>query len=324
MDLEVLREEIDAVAEQMDADIIIYSGAIKWPFDEYIIDYCQQKKTRTNLLLILSTYGGHPDAAYRIARCLQQVYHKISGEAPGGIKKIGDLIIYVDSVCKSAGTLICLGADKIIMSENGELGPLDTQLNEKHEVGERTSGLTPIQAVDFLVKRTSLTFNHLFNALRFSGPKFSTKIAADVATQLTIGILTPLTNQVDPIRLAEVERSLRIADLYGNRLKTDNLKQNALEFLIQGYPSHGFVIDRQEAGMHFYQVEEPSEELRTIGKYCSKFADSETPHVFFASNPKSTTSPTEYDLRQDMPLQESQKTENIGSNAIAFSHTEAS
>ena len=39
------------------------------------------------------------------------------------------------------------------MSGNGELGPIDTQLQEKHEVGAMTSGLTPIQAVDFLVKK---------------------------------------------------------------------------------------------------------------------------------------------------------------------------
>lgn len=44
---------------------------------------------------------------------------------------------------------MCLGADKLIMSGNGELGPIDVQLFKQHEVGERESGLTPIQAMLF-------------------------------------------------------------------------------------------------------------------------------------------------------------------------------
>ncbi len=36
-------------------------------------------------------------------------------------------------IAKSAGTLICLGADEILMPELSELGPLDSQITEEHE-----------------------------------------------------------------------------------------------------------------------------------------------------------------------------------------------
>lgn len=33
-----------------------------------------QKKLKKNILLILTTKGGDPDAAYRFSRCLQEAY----------------------------------------------------------------------------------------------------------------------------------------------------------------------------------------------------------------------------------------------------------
>ena len=51
---------------------------------------------------------------------------------------------YVDTVCKSAGTILALGADVIIMSQYAELGPIDVQLQKEDEVGESTSGLVGI------------------------------------------------------------------------------------------------------------------------------------------------------------------------------------
>lgn len=286
MDLTAIQKQIDFVSENMDADVIIYSGNIKWPYDDYLIDECRKKRSRRNVLLILTTSGGQPDAAYRIARCLQQAYRTVIEESSGRDAKIGNFIVYVSGVCKSAGTLICLAADKLIMSGNGELGPLDTQLREKHEVGERTSGLTPIHAVDFLTKRASTMFESFFNSLRFSGSKFSTKIATDVAAQMTTGLLAPLAGQIDPIRLAEVERSLSVSLLYGERLKTNNLQEGTLETLIHGYPSHEFVIDKSETRELFKCVEDPCDPLREIGKYCSQFVDEGEPSVTFASTPK--------------------------------------
>lgn len=114
-------------------------------------------------------------------------------------------------ICKSAGTILALGADKLVISERAEFGPIDVQLRKPEEVGERTSGLTPIQALGVLENHSITVFKRYFRDLRFREYSFSTKMAADIATNITIGLLSPLYQQIDPIRLAEVERSLRIA-----------------------------------------------------------------------------------------------------------------
>ena len=42
---------------------------------------------------------------------------------------------------KSAATLLCLGADKIVLGEHAELGPLDVQIYEEKKAG--TGDWTP-------------------------------------------------------------------------------------------------------------------------------------------------------------------------------------
>jgi len=82
---------------------------------------------RGNVYLILSTHGGIGDSGFRIARTLRERYKRF--------------YLFVPSVCKSAGTLIALGADELILSDEGELGPLDAQVRKLDEIGELGSGL---------------------------------------------------------------------------------------------------------------------------------------------------------------------------------------
>lgn len=65
------------------------------------------------------------------------------------------------------------------------------------------------------------------------------------------------------MHLGEAMRALVIADAYGTRLNaySRNLANPAaLNQLYTKYPSHGFVIDREEAATLFQQVREPSED----------------------------------------------------------------
>lgn len=297
-----IKQDIENYSNANDTDIICYFGEIKRDTDDFIINECRKRKLRKNVLLIISTYGGDPNAGYRFARCLQEAYRTVDNSRIIKIdsekekhKKIGNFSVFVDGFCKSAGTLICLGADKIIMSGNAELGPIDIQLRKKDEVGERESGLTPIQAVRFLEMQSAQMFKRHFISLRFQEElAFSTKMAAELATQLTVGLLSPIYAQIDPIRLAEVDRSMRIAKEYGERLKPHNLQEDALPRLLASYPSHGFVIDRGEARTIFKNVEAPTQELRKIGDYfkttADKFLDKDEPMVAFLSSQKTEQS----------------------------------
>lgn len=59
---------------------------------------------------------------------------------------------------------------------------------------------------------------------------------------------------------------MRIGEDYGLRLdnKFTNLNPNALGLLSQSYPSHGFVIDMQEAEMLFKRVREASDSEKAL------------------------------------------------------------
>ena len=289
MSNEEVNEIVAAVVAKYEADVVAYFGDIASPYDEYLTYWSTTRVRHHNIVLILQTLGGDPHAAYRIARCFQRAYQTLSGGIPNKLEKKGSFIVFINSRCKSAGTLLTLGADRIVMSETAELGPIDVQLRNPEEVGERTSGLTPTQAVQFLETQSTALFKRHFRSLRFSEDlAFSTRMSAEIATNVTVGLLAPIYQQIDPVRLAEVDRSLRIASDYGERIGKSNLKPKALERLLAGYPSHNFVIDREEAGEIFQNVEEPSEELRRLAQVHEPVADyyetHGTPFCFFLND----------------------------------------
>ena len=174
------------------------------------------------------------------------------------------------------------------MTDRAEFGPIDIQLRKTDEVGERSSGLTPMQALQYLENQSVSLFKRHFKELRFDEElQFSTKMGAEIATNLTIGLLGRLYEQLDPIRLAEVDRSLRISTEYATRLATGNLKPKALERLLADYPSHSFVIDRAEAQEIFNKVTEPPAKLYEIGEFFrnmgANYLEQKEPFVSFVN-----------------------------------------
>lgn len=234
------------VADKRNADVYLYSGGVGSPSHYDLAAVVEENCSRPNVVLMLTTTGGSADAAYFIARYLQRKYAE------------GEFILYVDSICKSAGTLIALGADEIVMSDGAELGPLDVQVSKHDEVGEFASGLTPSQAFTALRVEACNIFDEHFRRLRYRY-RFPTRIAVTAAAKVAIGLLGPIYAQIDPMRLGETERSMMIAKHYGDRVSrnTDNLKDETLSRLLVRYPSHEFVIDREEASTLFSRVRAP-------------------------------------------------------------------
>ncbi|MBS4050779.1 MAG: hypothetical protein KGZ69_06210 [Methylomonas sp.] len=260
-DPEVIAECIKAVGDKYDADILAYVGFLSEPDDDRVLAACRKRqRKRKNVLLILSTPGGSADAAYRIARCLQRAYKCKSDD----ISERGCFFLYVHDMCKSAGTLLALGASALIMSQRAELGPIDVQLLNEEEVGERRSGLAPRQAMEMLATESGKAFFRMFRLLRTDGLHLPTKLAAESATKLAIGMVEPLYAQLDPIRMGETERFVAIAQEYGERLRSSNVKKDTIGKLLSEYPSHEFVIDREEAAELFERVEVPTDDLERI------------------------------------------------------------
>lgn len=237
-----MKKAVDQLAESADADIFVYSADIQQGAVEKLRKtICAKANRRKNAILFLTTAGGDPDAGYRMAACLKRSYESFS--------------VYVFGRCKSAGTLALLGASSIVFGDFGELGPLDVQLAKRDEIMASNSGLDIFQAMAVLNNSAFECFEQCFIGLvTKSGGNISAKMAADIATQMAVGLFSPMTAQIDPERLGEVQRAVNIANAYGERLDGGNLKPNALDTLVQGYPSHGFVIDFEEASKLFHKV----------------------------------------------------------------------
>ena len=259
-------------------DQIIYMGEISFDGYNEITKICDQLKLLGNkkAKLYLCTYGGNPHAGFRIGRALQHHYEN------------GFEVIIVND-CKSAGTLICLGASSIVLADKGELGPLDIQLSKSTELFERTSGLDLPQSVSALTQNVKSMLKDLLIEMRMGG-QLSTKIASEMATNVTTGVFAPIFAQIDPLRLGELHRATMIAFEYGRRLaeKSQNLKEGALVKLISAYPAHSFVIDRKEAKQLFKNVSKPTanevEFIKTLDKMATDHLSSNNPVICFSLN----------------------------------------
>jgi hypothetical protein len=204
----------------------------------------QKSPRRAHAHVCVCTFGGDPHSAYRLASCLRRHYQN-------------GYTIVVFGPCKSAGTLLAVGAHEIILSEFGELGPLDVQTSKTDDMVGRSSGLDIFQAVAILAEHTQEKFASTFIKVISAGQgSISTKMASEIAIQLTNGLFTPMVAQLDPVRLGEMKRAIGIAEAYGERL-AGNLKQGAITKLVHGYPSHNFVIDYPEAVTLFQRIREP-------------------------------------------------------------------
>lgn len=233
--------------QKYDGDVVLYYGGICRNGYQKVSDVLEKIPAKKDkVCLVLVTYGGDPDAAYRIARALNHHFNAVE--------------ILIPDICKSAGTLVCIGAHKLIFGDRGELGPLDIQLSKPDEMFESMSGLDIIQALNALENQVLTFFRNYLVDIR-GGSRLRTRLAAEIATKLADGFVAPIAAKIDPVTLGEHQRAMQIAYDYGERLNnvTSSLKNDALIKLVSGYPSHGFVIDRKEAGSLFKSVERPDE-----------------------------------------------------------------
>jgi hypothetical protein len=228
---------------------------------------------------VLVSEGGDADAAYRISRCLQDHYDRF--------------FCIVSGWCKSAGTLIAVGAHELIFTVSGELGPLDVQMSKRDDLMEMQSGQTVAAALSSLQERAFGAFQQFFLEMQInSGGRITLRTAADLAAQLTIGLLSPIYSQIDPMHVGEAGRASSISEQYGTRLNetAKNLKPGALEFLIGGYSNHAFVIDKREAAKLFCRVRAATnlemELIDSLGELGYKPISRTTPRIEFITGPK--------------------------------------
>ena len=225
------RGKIVQAVSALDADVFYVSAVLNRETAELLREE-HRRSSHRQCVLILTTFGGDPDAAYLMARFLRDSH-------PNGFT------VFIPGRCKSAGTLLALGAREIVMGSRGELGPLDIQVSEKDEPFRLASGLELFTTLNSLAQNTFTTFEtYLLQLIGRSASQISMKAAAKIATELTVGIMSPISQQIDPLQLGRRERALNIAKAYAERL---DVPRDVVAKLATGYPDHGFVIDLKEA-----------------------------------------------------------------------------
>ena len=223
-----VRDDIRSAAEALEADVFYVSAPLIRSSADALHGLHKTGVSHERCVLVLTTFGGYPDAAYIMARDLRESY-------PKGFR------VCIFGFCKSAGTLLALGASKIVMGSRGELGPLDVQVSEKDELGQYGSGLEIFTSLNVLTTTAFAMFHrYLQETVERNNGQISTKTAAEIATKLTVGLMSPISRQIDPLRLGRRQRALDIAKRYAMQL---GVPEKTATVLTTDYPDHGFVID---------------------------------------------------------------------------------
>jgi len=236
----------DKLAAARDADVLLINADMERSPAKEVISAVNRRRRRKNLCLLLVTGGGDPGAAFMIGRILQQRYERIFG--------------YVSGYCKSAGTLAMIAAHELVIGDLGDLGPLDIQIAKSDDLGSMNSGLTATTALDELRAESFNSFEKtLLKIMQRSSGNISFRLASEIASNMTVGLFSPIYSQIQAMHLGEVGRANNITREYGARLErvSENLVPRGLGRLTYSYPSHDFVIDRDEAKLIFRNVRQP-------------------------------------------------------------------
>lgn len=280
---EQVQDATDAAAKEFGGDLLLFNAPVERRTQESLEAELACRPAAEKLNLILVSEGGDPNAAYKIARTLQQTYEHYT--------------CYVPAYSKSAATILVIGASELVLSDSGELGPIDVQLRKQDTLAEHESGLTVLTALGVLHEKAFDAWEHFFLAMeQRSGGGIALKTAAHIAAELTTGLFGPVYGQINPFQLGQAARAMLIGNEYGKRLNSQakNLRPGALDQLVSGYPDHGFVIDRIEANRLFYRVRRATDSefklSKSLGPLCDVARGTGSPSIGFL-NAKHVQSP---------------------------------
>lgn len=187
------------------------------------------ENARSKLDLFIYSRGGHSDVPWALVSMFRQYCHK------------GSFSVLVPYRAHSAATVISLGADEIVMTKKGELGPIDATMisGPFNPTENNTPNRLPVAVEDV---------NGYFALLE--------RIGCGRPTEKMEGF-KQLTERVHPLALGSVNRlfeetKLVALRLLGTRAKpfSDDENQEIIRKLSSELFSHSHAINRTEAVRH--------------------------------------------------------------------------
>ena len=177
--------------------------------------------------LFLYSRGGSVDTPWRIANALRQVSDRWN--------------ILIPFRANSAATLLALGADNIVLGQQGELGPIDPTLNWQQAVPQPGGG--------YLTVEDSASVEDVMAYVRFVQDRVGLSDQTGLAT-----LLAKLTDRLDATTLGNIYRThAHIRDVAARMLNSHNealspqSKNLIIETLAEKVYAHGHAVGVGEA-----------------------------------------------------------------------------
>ena len=191
--------------------------------------------------LVLYTRGGETLSAWSLANLLRMFCDRLE--------------IIVPAKCHSAGTLLCLGADNLVMTKQATLGPIDPSVNTP--LNPQLPGGQPMANVPVSVEDLTAFIDQAREALGNES----------IAT-----VFDRLVQNVHPLVIGNAYRTRSQIRMLGQRLLSNHMqseetRDKVLDFLCSESGSHDYTINRREARESLcLPVETPSQEFYDLIK----------------------------------------------------------
>lgn len=212
----------------------------------------EKKDTKKSLVILLDTSGGNVYSAVKIMDTLRTKYSYIS--------------IAIPQEAKSSGTMMCCGADALVMSPISELGPLDKPMIHPDNETSYISALDIVQSVEGMLDTAEDREKELAKEIsRELGVPMQKSLA--LASDSISKLISPMLCKEDVKIYNQAKRLLSIAEKYGHELLVNymlnyvkNKKTRGLiadrivRRLVWLYPDHGFAIRRNELDDWFFYI----------------------------------------------------------------------
>ncbi len=199
------------------------------------------------ITLYLYTRGGDTMAAWGLINLLKQFCNSYE--------------VIVPSKARSAGTLMCLGANNIIMTKQATLGPIDPTLNSHLNPQNPAFPQNPQARVPVSVESIKGYFNYAKEELNIHSEAELTKI------------FSTLSQQIHPVVIGNVFRSRQQIQMLATNLLSKHFGDDPekmskiINFLCSDSGSHDYPIYRREGRDYLgLRIETPSMEFYNIIK----------------------------------------------------------
>lgn len=208
---------------------------------EMFVELLDRIGPTNRISLILHTNGGLTLAAWQLINLIRMFCE--------------DLEVIVPLRALSAGTLIAIGANRIIMTKQATLGPIDPSISNPLNPTARLHGDEILVPVSVESVRGYLDVAR--KELGLKGEKALSSILQD------------LTGYVHPLVLGEIFRSQAQIRFLAEKLLTQQVGDrervlSIIDFLCGDSGSHDYTINRREASELGLKAEKPSDALYSL------------------------------------------------------------